>query len=52
MVTDDFYSFVTDIFYTGGNSMVEVTEMATKQIADYFKDKTVMPIRIFLNEGG
>ena len=32
--------------------MVEVTEMATKQIADYFKDKAVMPIRIFLNEGG
>jgi len=26
--------------------------MATKQIADYFKDKTVTPIRIFLNEGG
>ena len=32
--------------------MVEVTEKATKQIADYFKDKAVMPIRIFLNEGG
>jgi hypothetical protein len=32
--------------------MVEVTETATKQIAEYFKDKTVMAIRIFLNEGG
>jgi Fe-S cluster assembly iron-binding protein IscA len=32
--------------------MVEVTEMANKQIAEYFKDKQVMPIRIFLNSGG
>ena len=32
--------------------MVEVTETATKQIAEYFKDKDVLPIRIFLNEGG
>ena len=32
--------------------MVEVTEAATKMIADYFKDKEVQPIRIFLNEGG
>jgi len=32
--------------------MIEVTEMAQKQIGDYFKDKKVMPVRIFLNEGG
>lgn len=32
--------------------MVEVTEAASKQIAEYFKDKQVMPIRIFLNSGG
>lgn len=32
--------------------MVEVTEAASQQIADYFKDKEVSPIRIFLNEGG
>ena len=32
--------------------MVEVTPLATEQIADYFKDKEVSPIRIFLNEGG
>lgn len=32
--------------------MIEVTEMAQKQIADYFKDKKVMPVRIFLNDGG
>jgi hypothetical protein len=32
--------------------MVEVTELATKQIAEYFKDKEVSPIRIFLNAGG
>jgi len=32
--------------------MVEVTGSATKQIAEYFKDKDVAPIRIFLNAGG
>ena len=32
--------------------MVEVTESATQQIAEYFKDKEVTPIRIFLNAGG
>jgi len=32
--------------------MVEVTQAATEQVAAYFKDKEVSPIRIFLNEGG
>ena len=32
--------------------MVEVTESATQQIAEYFKDKEISPIRIFLNAGG
>jgi len=32
--------------------MVEVTESATKQIAEYFNGKEISPIRIFLNEGG
>lgn len=32
--------------------MVEVTEAAASQIAEYFKGKEVSPIRIFLNEGG
>jgi hypothetical protein len=32
--------------------MVEVTDAAHQQIIEYFKDKDVMPIRIFLNEGG
>jgi hypothetical protein len=32
--------------------MVEVTTSATQQIAEYFKGKTVSPVRIFLNEGG
>jgi Fe-S cluster assembly iron-binding protein IscA len=32
--------------------MVEVTDSATQQIAEYFKDKEASPIRIFLNEGG
>jgi len=34
------------------NIMVEVTESASKQIAEYFKDKEITPIRIFLNSGG
>jgi hypothetical protein len=32
--------------------MFEVTEAATAQVADYFKDKDVKPIRVFLNSGG
>ena len=32
--------------------MVEVTDAATRQIAEYFKGREVYPIRIFLNEGG
>ncbi len=32
--------------------MLDITKEATKQIADYFKDKVVTPIRIFLNEMG
>ena len=31
--------------------MIEVTPAATEQIAAYFSDKEVQPIRIFLNEG-
>jgi hypothetical protein len=34
------------------DNMVEVTPAATEQIAAYFSDKEVSPIRIFLNEGG
>jgi Fe-S cluster assembly iron-binding protein IscA len=32
--------------------MLQVTQAATQQIAEYFKGKEVRPIRIFLNEGG
>jgi Fe-S cluster assembly iron-binding protein IscA len=32
--------------------MIEVTEAANQQIAEYFKGKEIAPIRIFLNEGG
>ncbi len=32
--------------------MIEVSNSATSQIAEYFKGKEVTPIRIFLNEGG
>jgi Fe-S cluster assembly iron-binding protein IscA len=32
--------------------MLEVSESATQQIAEYFKGKKKEPIRIFLNEGG
>lgn len=32
--------------------MVEITPMASKQIAEYFEGKEASPIRIFLNQGG
>ena len=32
--------------------MLEVTKSATDKIAEYFKDREVEPIRIFLNAGG
>jgi len=32
--------------------MLLVSESAVKKIAEYFKDKEVKPIRIFLNAGG
>ena len=34
------------------DGMVEITESATKKIAEYFNGKEVSAIRIFLNEGG
>jgi hypothetical protein len=40
------------IYLKKENIMFEVTESATKQIAEYFKGKEVTPIRIFLNSGG
>jgi len=42
----------TGNFFKKESIMVEVTEAATKQIAEYFKGKDVAPIRIFLNSGG
>ena len=32
--------------------MLVVTEAAQAQIAEYFKEKKIKPIRIFLNQGG
>ncbi|MBW1759306.1 MAG: IscA/HesB family protein, partial [Deltaproteobacteria bacterium] len=32
--------------------MLEVTDMAQKKVADYFKDKEVEPVRILLQDGG
>ncbi len=32
--------------------MLKVTEKAQEEIAGYFKDKEITPIRIFLNSGG
>jgi Fe-S cluster assembly iron-binding protein IscA len=32
--------------------MLKVTEKAQEEIAAYFKDKGITPIRIFLNSGG
>lgn len=32
--------------------MLEVTQAATEQITEFFKNRDVKPVRIFLNEGG
>ena len=32
--------------------MIEVTEAAQKQLADFFIDRDVKPVRVFLNESG
>jgi len=32
--------------------MLKVTKKATDKITEYFQDKEVKPIRIFLNSGG
>lgn len=32
--------------------MLQVTENATKELVEFFKDKEVKPIRVFLNQGG
>jgi len=32
--------------------MIEVTKQATDQITEYFKERKLSPIRIFLNESG
>jgi hypothetical protein len=32
--------------------MLEITQTATQKIAEYFSNKEVTPIRIFLNAGG
>ncbi len=32
--------------------MIEITEAAKSELTEFFKDKDVKPIRIFLNEGG
>jgi len=32
--------------------MLEVSAAATAQLAEYFKDREVAPVRIFLNDGG
>lgn len=44
--------FRADFFISKEGIMLEVTQPAVKQIAEYFKGKEVKPIRIFLNEGG
>jgi hypothetical protein len=38
--------------YQEERKMLEVTETATRQLSDFFKDKEIPGIRIFMNEGG
>ena len=35
-----------------GGIMLDVTQAATMQVAEYFKGQDPTPIRIFLNQGG
>ena len=39
-------------FMSKEDVMVEISEAASQQIAEYFKEREIVPIRIFLNEGG
>ena len=41
-----------DLFFKGGIPMLEVTQAATTQVAEYFKGQDPTPIRVFLNQGG
>jgi hypothetical protein len=34
------------------DTMLQISAAATAQLAEYFKDRDVSPVRIFLNEGG
>jgi len=38
--------------YYKEDSMLEVSAAATAQLAEYFKDREISPVRIFLNDGG
>ena len=40
------------LIYYKEDSMLEVSAAATAQLAEYFKDREVSPVRIFLNDGG
>lgn len=42
----------SDITLLRRKVMVEVTSTATTQIAKYFEDREIAPVRIFLNDGG
>ena len=46
------YASRADFYIYKEGIMLEVTQPAVEQIAEYFKGKDVKPIRIFLNEGG
>jgi Fe-S cluster assembly iron-binding protein IscA len=35
-----------------GETMLEITKLATNKLNEYFKGKERKPIRIFLNAGG
>ena len=43
-------SFILNVL--GERIMIDITEAAKSELTEFFKDKEVKPIRIFLNEGG
>jgi Fe-S cluster assembly iron-binding protein IscA len=38
--------------FNGGKKMIEVTKSAIQEIKNFFADKDIMPIRVFVASGG
>lgn len=43
---------ISIIYFEEVVNMIEVTDAAYEKIAEFFKDKTIRPVRVLLNPGG